>query len=203
MKLKELKNKIKDNEIMLAKAIQDDELQENIESNDKNIIMKERRFRNFQRLVLYIFIILLLIYLMFTFVLGITTAPNEDMRPAFHGGDMVIYDRMRTSPGINDVVVFEEKNNLYIGRVIAKGGDKVEILEKGGIKINNASFTENYIYEKTLPLTTVKYPLALQNNEYFVLADSRTNGLDSRYFGAISKSDIKGVVSWNIRRRGF
>ena len=37
-------------------------------------------------------------------------------------------------------------------------------------------------------------PIIIPENKYFVLADNRNNGIDSRYIGLIDKSDILGVV---------
>ena len=202
MKIKEIQNRISENEELARKTL-DPESFETMEKNDKKIIRKERKFRNFQRLVLYVFIIFFLIWLLFFCAIGVTSAPNEDMRPAFHGGDLVVYDKLSKRPGINDIIVFEKGGTTYLGRVVAQGGDKVEIMKTGGIKINDAAFTENYIYEGTLPLTTVKYPLTLQEDEYFVLVDARESGEDSRYFGPVKKDEILGRTAGLFRRSNF
>lgn len=203
MKIKEI-NRIlsEDREKLEAASVSEEDI-EKIEKEDKRVLRKERKLRNFQRLVLYIFIIFFIIWLLFRFGIGIISAPNDDMRPAFHSGDMIIFDKLTKQPGIDDIIAFEKGGTMYIGRVVAKGGDTVEILETGGVKINNAAYTENYIYEGTLPLTTIKYPLTLKDNEYFVLVDSREHGEDSRYFGPVKKSEIAGRVAGLFRRSGF
>lgn len=203
MKIKEIKKIIEKDEERIRSLEPDDETLEEIEDLDKGILKKERRLRNFQRLVLNIFIVFFIIWLLFYFAIGLTSAPNEDMRPAFHGGDIVFFDKLNKKPGINDVVVYEKGGTTYVGRVIARGGDKVEILEKGGILINDAAYTENYIYEGTLPLDTIEYPLTLEDDEYFILSDARMNSEDSRYFGSIKKSEILGRVAGLFRRSGF
>ena len=37
-------------------------------------------------------------------------------------------------------------------------------------------------------------PFMISENKYFVLADNRDNGIDSRYIGLIDKNDVLGVV---------
>ena len=46
----------------------------------------------------------------------------------------------------------------------------------------------------------VNYPLSLKKDEVFLLCDYREGGRDSRYFGAVSKKEIKGKVITILRR---
>ena len=202
MRIKEIKKAIENEEEKLRLLI-DEETFEKAEKVNTSILRKERKFRNFQRLVFNLLVIFFIIWLLFYVAIGLTSAPNEDMRPAFHGGDLVVYDKLYKHPGIGDVVVYEKANTTYIGRIVAKGGDKVEIMETGGIKINDAAYVENYIYESTYPLTTLEYPVVLAEDEYFILADARGSGEDSRYFGVIKQSEIQGKAAGLFRRSGF
>ena len=45
--------------------------------------------------------------------------------------------------------------------------------------------------------------LVLKENEYFVLADSRSNAEDSRYFGTVKKDEILGTVITVMRRNNI
>lgn len=202
MKISEIKSRIRENEDLAAATVDENTL-DDMRKKDKALIRRERKFRNFQRLILYIFVIFFIIWLLFFIAVGMTSTPNEDMRPAFHGGDLIIFDRLNRNPGINDVIVFEKAGTTYMGRVIAKGGDKVEIVETGGIKVNDAAYIENYIYQSTLPLTTVEYPLTLEEDEFFVLVDARESGEDSRFFGPVNKKEVLGRTAFSIRRTGF
>lgn len=83
--------------------------------------------------------------------------------------------------------------------------------------IKHIQLTKKYAQEKSLmrfrtvspdsisnPFTKESYrknwnkdhfgPIIIPENKYFVLADNRDNGIDSRYIGLIDKSDILGVV---------
>ena len=142
-------------------------------------------------------------WVLFGFVIGIDTVQNEDMKPRLTAGDIIIYYRPDKSPDIREIIVIKKNETKYIGRVVAAGGDKVEIMETGGIKINDAAYVENYIYESTYPLTTLEYPVVLAEDEYFILADARGSGEDSRYFGVIKQSEIQGKAAGLFRRSGF
>ena len=72
----------------------------------------------------------------FTFIFGVALAPSNDMFPAVHEGDMIIYFR----PGriVNtDVVVYEAPDgSLQIGRIEGTGGETVGKTESGLLTIN-------------------------------------------------------------------
>ena len=47
------------------------------------------------------------------------------------------------------------------------------------------------------------YPLTLGEREYFVLADQRNGGMDSRYFGIVRAEEIRGIVITVLRRNNL
>ena len=60
---------------------------------------------------------------------------------------------------------------------------------------------ENDIYYSTPRYESgITYPVTLAENEVFVLCDYREGAKDSRYFGPVSKSEIKGKVITIVRR---
>ena len=64
--------------------------------------------------------------------------------------------------------------------------------------IESNVYTDTPRYEGFL-----KYPVKLGNDEYFILCDRRTGGEDSRYYGSVTKSEIKGKVITAVRRNNF
>ena len=42
-----------------------------------------------------------------------------------------------------------------------------------------------------------EYPVTLGEGEYFVMADRRNGGMDSRYFGTVKQDEIRGVARKN------
>ena len=92
----------------------------------------------------------------------------------------------------------------YTARIVAQGGDKVEITDDAALKVNDSIVLENDIYYTTPKYDDlVSYPVTLAENEFFVLCDYREGAKDSRYFGPVSRGEIKGKVITVLRRSGL
>ena len=149
-------------------------------------------------------ILVVILWVLFFFVIGIQMAPNDDMSPRISAGDLVLFYRMDKSAAIQDVVVIEKNDTEYLGRVVAKSGDTVEITKDENLIVNGNMVVETDIYYSTPPYEGyTQYPLTLQEDECFVLADKREGGEDSRYFGPVKTDEIKGTVVGQFRRDGI
>lgn len=145
-----------------------------------------------------------LLAVLFGGLFGITSMKNNDMMPRISSGDLVLYYRLEQKVHSQDVVVFEKDGRQYIGRVVAVGGDSVEITDDSHLKINGSTVVESDIYYSTPRYESeVEYPIELSENQYFILGDFRDNAKDSRFFGAVNMSEIKGKVITVIRRSGL
>ena len=161
--------------------------------------MKEKReiILFFTRLLMLV----ILLVILFGVIFGVATEKNQDMSPQICAGDLMLYYRLERAFSDRDVVVFRRDGTLYTGRIVAKEKDKVEITKKNELKINGSIVNENGIYYKTPAyLDGIDYPVTLKKDQYFVLCDFREGAKDSRYFGAISKKEIKGRVITVLRR---
>lgn len=142
-----------------------------------------------------------LLTVLFRGLFGIAAVKNNDMMPRISSGDLVLYYRLEQKLRSQDVVVFEKSGVQYIGRIVAAGGDSVEITEDSYLKVNESTVVESDIYYSTPRYeSNVEYPVALGENQYFILGDFRDNAKDSRYFGAVDRGEIKGRVITVIRR---
>ena len=93
---------------------------------------------------------------------------------------------------------------LFVCRVVAGPGDTVAITEGERLTVNGNSMIETNIFYSTPEYAGfVEYPLTLGPGEYFVLADYRNGGADSRFFGPVKQSDILGTVITIIRRNSL
>ena len=93
---------------------------------------------------------------------------------------------------------------LLVCRVVAGPGDTVEISEGESLIVNGNSMMESNIFYRTPQYAGfVEYPLTLGEGEYFVLADHRNGGADSRFFGAVTQDDILGTVITIARRNNL
>ena len=100
--------------------------------------------------------------------------------------------------------VFEKDGEQYVGRIVAHGGDTVEVTDQATLVVNGSTVLENNIYYTTPKYENgPAYPLTLAEDEFFVLCDYREGACDSRYFGQVSEDEIKGKVITVVRRSGL
>lgn len=144
------------------------------------------------------------LWVIFGVVFGVMPMKDQSMMPKLAAGDLLLYYRLDHTPGDREVVVFEKEGKTYVGRVVARGGDTVEIREDALLQINGNAIVENEIYYSTEPYEEgIKYPATLTDEEVFILCDYREGAKDSRYFGPVTKKELKGTVITAIRRSGI
>ena len=145
--------------------------------------------------LLHALIVVIVIWLLFGVFLGITAAPNNDMTPSINSGDMLLYYRLDRNAKADDVMIIRKNDTDYVARVVAVGGDTVDITDDGALVINGNSVYEPKIYNKTVKYKDyLSYPYKVEKDKVFVLVDSRIQGEDSRYYGTIGKNEMRGTV---------
>ncbi len=136
---------------------------------------------------------------------------GASMEPNFYDHEYLIIDEISyrfSDPQRGDIVVFKYPKNpsdFFIKRIIGLPNEKITI-NSNKITIVNTKNPGGYILDESLYLpdntpTPNNANITLGQDEYFVLGDNRTSSLDSRIFGAITKSDIIGrtwVRGWPI-----
>lgn len=146
-------------------------------------------------------ILVVVLIVLFNVVFGLTPMRGNDMKPSFHAGDILLYYRMGHEYRSGDVVVYKAEESTYVGRVVAVGGDEIEITEDSTVRINGSTMIETDVYFPTPKYgDEVQYPVKLSEGEYFILCDFRDGGKDSRYFGKIPTDRIEGQVISAVRR---
>ena len=148
--------------------------------------------------------IVVLLGMLFGFAFGVTPMENDDMSPRISAGDLLLYYRLADDMVTGDVLVFEKDGEQYVGRIVANPGDTVEVTDQATLVVNGSTVLENDIYYTTPKYDNgPAYPLTLAQDEYFILCDYREGARDSRYFGPVKASEIKGKVITVIRRSGL
>lgn len=154
-----------------------------------------------QNFLLNFLCIITIAWLLFGYVIGALTAPNGDMAPGIQFKDLLLYYRLNQTYHAQDVVVLEKNGTTYIGRVVAVGSDYVEISDDEHLLVNGNLVAEPDIRHATPRFEGfVEYPVQLAGGEYFVLADARGGAEDSRYYGKVTQSEIRGKLFAVIRR---
>ena len=105
-------------------------------------------------------------------------------------GDII---QFRTSAA--DETAFQAENPLSIRRIIALPGETVQITD-GKVYINGSPLAEDYLSGELAYAGTASSALTLNSDEYFVMADNRSNNSDSRdsTIGPVAGTDIIGKV---------
>lgn len=157
---------------------------------------------------LYLLCVLLLTYLVITFVGQRTEVEGSSMETTLSDGDNLIVDKITyrfQDPERFDIIVFPfqyQENTYYIKRIIGLPGETVQIDENGNIYIDGEILSETYGREVIRPETIgiAAEPIELGEDEYFVMGDNRNNSSDSRteVVGNIRRSDIVGRAWFRI-----
>jgi signal peptidase I len=162
--------------------------------------------------------------LVITFVIQAFKIPSSSMVPTLLIGDHLFVNKFIygvkipvlrktiipiTDPKRGDVIVFifpEDRSKDFIKRVIATGGDKVEIK-------NKQIFLNGKPYEDTIGIYTDASvfaaeaqprdnfgPVTVPQGSLFVMGDNRDHSMDSRFWGFVDLRDVQGkafILYWS------
>lgn len=154
-------------------------------------------------LLIKIAAIVLAVWLVFIFVLGLTINYGNNMHPAVNDGDLVVSLKLQR-PYLNAAVLYRHDGKTRTGRVVGLPGNVIDISGKGELLVNGAIASEDVYYPtKKAENSKVTYPYTVEEGKAFILNDYREDTDDSRAFGAIDLSEIDGPLILSLRRRGF
>ena len=147
--------------------------------------------------------IVLAVWLLFTFILGLVIHYGNNMHPAIRDGDLIISLRVQR-PYLNAAVLYEHDGKMCVGRVVGMPGNTIDISDVGALTVNGTAPAEEVFYPTYRCETSdISYPYTVGEDQVFILNDFRDDTNDSRLFGAVSMKDVKGPVLLMLRRRSF
>lgn len=142
--------------------------------------------------------------LLATLYLPIFRIYGSSMSPTLEEGDYVLAvktEHLRQG----DLIAFYYNNKLLVKRVIATGGEWVDIDREGNVFVNDVPLEEPYLQEKSFDNCDITLPYQVPEGRVFVMGDHRSVSLDSRMeeIGCISGEQIAGKlerVIWPLFR---
>ena len=140
-----------------------------------------------------------------TFLVEPYMVSGPSMRPTLQNEERLIVNKLvyyTRDPKKGEIIVFKYPSDTrrdFIKRVIATGGDSIEIRD-GKTFVNGEAIDESYIKE---PFHTNYPKVTVPKGFIFVMGDNRNNSEDSRYsdVGFVDLKLVKGkasVVFWPI-----
>lgn len=149
--------------------------------------------------LLYIILVIGITWFVITFLGQRTTVSGSSMETTLSNGDQLIVDKISyrlREPNRYDIVVFPyryERNTFYIKRIIGLPGETIQIVD-GYVYINGQKLDEHYGMEQMESAGIAAEPIALGEDEYFLLGDNRNNSQDSRSanVGVVHRKELLG-----------
>lgn len=139
-----------------------------------------------------------------TFVFQTYYIPSKSMEPTLYEGNRIMVDKLSAEFGtinIGDILVFKAPPGVLtqcndpvadlVKRVIGLPGD--HLTSRGNtIFVNGVALKENWSHYE--PLGGSLGNVTVRKGHYFMMGDNHANSCDSRYWGAVPRSDIIGKV---------
>lgn len=175
--------------------------------------LKEILVLPFDKWYYYFFVILIFIGFYYlthdytksnVFAINAYKISTETMSPSLKIGDRIIANLKyykKNNPRRGDVVIYKRPENKSdsIGRIIAIENDVIESRRKI-IYVNGKVLNEPYIQHNDKLIIEDQRdsfsPLTVRKGSVFVMGDNRDLSFDSRFFGSIDKTQLKGRVAY-------
>lgn len=125
---------------------------------------------------------------------------GDSMSPTLRQDDVICIKKTKSFHS-GDLIAFESNNKILVRRVIALGGDKVNIDSNGYVFVNNKKFDDSYVRSrKDNPMRDEVFPYTVPTGKIFVLGDHRSQAIDSRMrdLGCIDDNEIIGKVVMKV-----
>ena len=133
--------------------------------------------------------------LLSSFVFPVIQVSGDSMEPTLGDGDILVLLNTDNYSG-GQLCCVAWQNKLLIKRVIALGGDTVDIDDNGNVFVNGTELDEPYVTDKCLGECDMEFPFIVPEDKVFVMGDRRASSIDSRSsaIGPVGTDQIVGKV---------
>ncbi|MBF0203197.1 MAG: signal peptidase I [Desulfamplus sp.] len=144
--------------------------------------------------------------------------PASSLEPTLLIGDHLLAKKntiIKSEFKKGDIIIFpypEDPSKDFIKRIVAVGGETIKIVDKK-VFVNGTLINEPYVIHKDPTIipenfsTRDNLPLfKVPNGSLFVMGDNRDNSHDSRFWGVVKNSDVKGkasIIYWSWNKEGY
>ncbi len=159
-----------------------------------------RQYRDTLRSTVSMLVVAAAFVMMAVMWLPVLKISGESMADTLKDGDIVVAWRFAEIEK-GDMIVFNGENRkTLIKRVIAQGGDVVDILENGVVTVNGEQLHEDYVTQTGRGECDIQFPYTVPHSRLFVLGDNRAVSVDSRHavIGCVAQEQIVGEVVLRI-----
>lgn len=140
------------------------------------------------------------------YVLCLTRIQGRSMMPTLKSGQWAFvtrYDYLLGRPKRGDIVIcffpgrrmkrFPFLRQMMVKRVVGLPGETIAF-EEGVVQVNGKPLDEPYLDPRYTRRRPTREPIALGENEYYVLGDNRDGSRDSRAVGPLDRRMMIGHV---------
>lgn len=196
-------------------AVKEDSKKKKKSSKKKS--SKKKKKRQVKRFFIKLSVVIAIVFALCYFVIGITPQHGNQMFPSVKDGDLLITLKVGQPYQAGVVCAYKAPDGkMKIGRIVAMPGDKVAFNEKGALMLNDLEALEAYVIPVDLSSQSdednqvpdditeeADNGVIVPAGTYYILNDRRQETDDSRSYGPIKESDLRGTAFWQFRKREF
>lgn len=148
-----------------------------------------------KNLIVTLIVIDAIVAILITMFFPIMSINGSSMNPTLEDKNLVLAiktDELERG----DVCAFYSGKSVLCKRIIAYGGEVVDIDENGVVYIDNVPLDEPYLTAADFGNADIEFPYTVPQHTYFVMGDNRSISIDSRNseIGCVSEGQVIGKL---------
>lgn len=149
--------------------------------------------------IVVLIVITAFISVLTTLYFPIMSIHGGSMTPNLEDGNLVVAIKTEEFER-GDICAFYSGSSVLCKRIIAFGGETIDMDENGIVYINGLPLTEDYIIAADIGNVDIVFPYTVPEHTYFVMGDNRSTSIDSRStkIGCVSESQMIGKLVYRF-----